>query len=127
MRVLIIDDSKTMRSIVKSVIEPLGATAIEEAGDGKDALERAAAFRPDLVLVDWNMPIMSGLEFVVAFRATGSKTPVIMVTTEAEKPRVIEAIKAGVNNYAIKPFTPAGLTQIIESTLAKARSGARAA
>ena len=121
MRVLVIDDSKTMRNIVKGVLEKLGASAIEEAGDGKEALAKTAAFQPDLVLVDWNMPVMSGLEFVIAFRATGSKTPVIMVTTEAEKPRVLEAIKAGVNNYAIKPFTPDGLSKIIEATMAKAR------
>ena len=124
MRVLIIDDSKTMRSIVKGVLAPLGATATEEAGDGQEALTKADAFKPNLILCDWNMPVMDGITFVKQFRAKGDKTPIIMVTTEAEKTRVVEAIKAGVNNYAIKPFTPDGLKDVILKTLEKARAAA---
>ncbi|MDX2131714.1 MAG: response regulator [Planctomycetota bacterium] len=120
MRVLIVDDSKTMRNIVKGVVQTLGAKAVEEAGDGQDALSRVDAFGPDIILLDWNMPIMDGLTFVRTYRAKGKQTPIIMVTTEAEKARVMEAIKAGVNNYAVKPFTPEGLSKIIEITLAKA-------
>jgi two-component system chemotaxis response regulator CheY len=119
MRVLIIDDARTMRMIVRSVLQTIGATAIEEAGDGKEGLEKAEAFKPDLVLVDWNMPVMDGLTFAKAFRARNAKTPMIMITTEAEKSRVVEAVQAGVNNYALKPFTPAGLSKIIETTMAK--------
>ena len=124
MRVMIIDDSKTMRTILKSVLLSAGATATEEAGDGKEALAKVGAFAPDLILCDWNMPVMDGITFVREYRATVKKVPIIMVTTEAEKSRVIEAIKAGVNNYAIKPFTPESLKKVIQITLDKAKAAA---
>ncbi len=124
MKILLIDDSKTMRNIQKSVLAQLGYTAIEEACDGQDALSKVGAFQPDLILVDWNMPNMDGLAFVKAFRAGNKTTPLIMVTTESEKSRVIEAIKAGVNNYVIKPFTPDLLSQRIGETMSKANKAA---
>lgn len=119
MRILLIDDSKTMRNIQKSVLKQLGYTDLEEACDGQDALNKVGEFNPDLCLVDWNMPVMDGLTFVKNFRETNKTTPLIMVTTEAEKSRVIEAIKAGVNNYVVKPFTPDLLSERISETLAK--------
>ena len=119
MRILLIDDSKTMRNIQKSVLKQLGYTDLEEACDGQDALDKIEAFNPDLCLVDWNMPVMDGLTFVKAFRENNKTTPLIMVTTEAEKSRVIEAIKAGVNNYVVKPFTPDLLSERISETLSK--------
>lgn len=117
MRIMLIDDSKTMRNIQKSVLKQLGHTELEEACDGQDALSKIGAFNPELLLVDWNMPVMDGLTFVKTFRQTDKTTPLIMVTTEAEKSRVIEAIKAGVNNYVVKPFTPDLLSQRIDETL----------
>ncbi len=119
MRIMLIDDSKTMRNIQKSVLKQLGYTEVEEACDGQDALSKIGAFQPELCLVDWNMPNMDGLSFVRAFRQQNKSTPLIMVTTEAEKSRVIEAIKAGVNNYVVKPFTPDLLSERITETLAK--------
>ncbi len=119
MKILLIDDSKTMRNIQKSVLTQLGYSQVEEACDGNDALSKAAKFGPDLILCDWNMPNMDGLTFVKTFRQTNKATPVIMVTTESEKARVIEAIKAGVNNYVVKPFTPDLLAQRIQETMAK--------
>ena len=124
MRIMLIDDSKTMRNIQKSVLKQLGYTEIEEACDGQDALSKVAAFNPDLCLVDWNMPNMDGLSFVKTYRQQNKTTPLIMVTTEAEKSRVIEAIKAGVNNYVVKPFTPDLLSERITETLAKCGSQA---
>ncbi|MBM4107514.1 MAG: response regulator [Phycisphaerae bacterium] len=120
MRILLIDDSRTMRNIQKAVLTQLGYSEICEACDGQDALSKVGAFRPELILVDWNMPNMDGLAFIKAFRQTNRTTPMIMVTTEAERSRVIEAIKAGVNNYVVKPFTPDLLSQRIAETLAKA-------
>ncbi len=120
MKILLVDDSKTMRNIQKAVLTQLGYTEVHEACDGQDALSKVAAVKPDLILVDWNMPNMDGLSFVKAFRQTNKFTPLIMVTTEAEKSRVIEAIKAGVNNYVVKPFTPDLLSQRIQETLARA-------
>lgn len=122
MRVLIIDDSKTMRNIIKSVLTLVGATDIHEAGNGQEALEKADLCKPDLILCDWNMPVMDGITFVRTYRGKGQKTPIVMVTTEAEKSRVIDAIKAGVNNYAVKPFTPDGLQKVIQATMDKARA-----
>jgi len=119
MRVMLIDDSKTMRNIQKSILGQLGYTDIEEACDGQDALSKVGAFAPDLILVDWNMPNMDGLTFVKTYRQQDNTTPMIMVTTEAEKSRVIEAIKAGVNNYVVKPFTPDLLGQRIDETMSK--------
>lgn len=119
MKILLVDDSKTMRNIQRSVLLQLGDHVIEEACDGLDALKKLQAFSPELVLLDWNMPNMDGLTFVKAFREQDKTTPVIMVTTEAERSRVIEAIKAGVNNYVVKPFTPDLLSQRIGETLQK--------
>ncbi len=119
MKILLVDDSKTMRNIQRSVLTQLGDHVIEEACDGQDALKKLESFVPELLLVDWNMPNMDGLSFVKVFREKDKATPVIMVTTEAERSRVIEAIKAGVNNYVVKPFTPDLLSQRIGETLQK--------
>ncbi len=122
MRILIVDDSKTMRSIQKAILGQLGYSDLEEACNGQDALSKLGSFKPDLILLDWNMPAMDGLTFLKEYRSKGNKTPVIMVTTESEKPRVIEAIKAGVNNYLLKPFTPEILGERIKETLEKAKA-----
>lgn len=124
MKIMLIDDSKTIRNIQKNVLTRLGYTEIEEAGDGQEALGKIESFDPGLILVDWNMPNMDGLTFVKKYRAMGKKTPMIMVTTEAEKARVLEAVKAGVNNYVVKPFTPESLSQRIQETLGQAQKAA---
>jgi two-component system chemotaxis response regulator CheY len=90
---------------------------VVEAGDGEEALQRFGAETFDLVLTEWNMASKTGLEVVQAIRAGGAKTPIIMITAEAEKSRVIEAIKAGVNDYVIKPFTPEMLQEKIERVI----------
>ena len=120
MKILLVDDSKTMRNIQKGILAQLGYKEVQEACDGLDALSKVGAFQPDLLLVDWNMPNMDGLTFVKECRAKGAKAPIIMVTTEAERTRVVEAIKAGVNNYVVKPFTPDGLSARIKETLERA-------
>ena len=87
MKILLIDDSKTMRNIQKAVLGQLGYTDIHEACDGQDALSKVGAIRPDLILVDWNMPNMDGLSFVKAYRQTNKATPMIMVDRGREEPR----------------------------------------
>ena len=123
MKALLVEQSKTMRSIQRSVLTQLEYDQIEEAFDGEDALRRLQDFSPDLVLVAWNMPNMNGLDFVREFRKTNRSTPVIMVTSESERTRVVEAIKAGVNDYVVKPFTPDLLSQRVAELAPKIKTG----
>jgi len=120
MKIMLVDDSQTMRNVQKKILAQLGYTDIVEASDGQDALSKVGAAEPDLILLDWNMPNLDGMGFLTSFRTKDKATPVVMVTTEAEKSRVVEAIKAGVNNYVVKPFTPDSLGGKIQETLAKA-------
>lgn len=123
MRVLLVDDSRTMRTIQKNALKAMGFEDIDEASDGLEALKCVEQESPGLILLDWNMPNMDGMTFLKEFRANNKATPVVMVTTEAEKSRVIEAIKAGVNNYIVKPFTPEDFNSRITETLAKRKAG----
>lgn len=128
MKILLVDDSKTMRNIQKKVLSALGDVEFAEAGDGIEALSCLAA-NPDgftFILIDWNMPNMDGHTLVCRIREKDKTTPLIMCTTEAEKQRVIDAIKAGVNNYVIKPFTPEALMERVKQTLDRV-SAAKAA
>ncbi len=121
MKFLLVDDSRTMRNIWKKVVSGMENAEIVEAGDGVEGLTAVKEHGPfDVMLIDWNMPNMDGLTMVTKVRADDKKTVIIMVTTEAEKPRIIEAIKAGVNNYVVKPFTPDTLLSKIEETMKKA-------
>lgn len=120
MKFLLVDDSRTMRNIWKKVITAIGNNEAVEAGDGAEGLKAFQENGPfDVLLVDWNMPNMDGLTMIKKIRETDKSTPIIMVTTEAEKPRIIEAIKAGVNNYLVKPFTPDALQEKIDETMKK--------
>lgn len=126
MNLLLVDDSRTMRNIERNVLRALGDHVVTEAGDGVEALTAIASSTTpfDLMLFDWNMPNMNGLTLVKRVREKDKATPIIMVTTEAEKERIIEAIKAGVNNYVIKPFTPESLLERVKTTLDKIRAAA---
>lgn len=109
MKFLLVDDSSTMRKIQRRTLEKLGYPEVDEAEDGQQAMGMLPASAPDIIITDWNMPNMNGLEFVKAVRVTNAKIPIIMVTTEAERSKVVEAIQAGINDYLIKPFTPDAL------------------
>jgi two-component system chemotaxis response regulator CheY len=119
MKILLVDNSRTIRNIQKNVLIQLGHSDILEAADGLEALKVMEETMPDLVLIDWNMPNMDGITLVRKIRETDKTLPLMMCTTEAEKSRVIEAIQAGVNNYVVKPFTAETLSEKINSTLAK--------
>ena len=123
MKVLLVDDSKTIRNIQKKALASIGITEVMEASDGLEALACIAAQRPDLVLLDWNMPNMDGITLVRKVRESDKALPMIMVSTEAEKSRVVQALKAGVNNYVVKPFTAETLAEKINQTMAKAGTG----
>ena len=107
MKTLVIDDAKAMRIILKQIVESIGGK-VEEAGNGKEGLEKLKSMgQADLVLVDWNMPEMNGLDFVRAVRADSNyrKLPIMMVTTETEASQMGKALAAGANEYVTKPFT----------------------
>lgn len=107
MKALVIDDAKAMRIILKQIVESIGGQ-VEEAGNGKEGLAKLKSMgQADLVLVDWNMPEMNGLDFVRAVRAdaTYRKLPIMMVTTETEASQMGKALAAGANEYVTKPFT----------------------
>lgn len=107
MRALVIDDSRTTRAIIRKTLTEVGIEVVE-AGDGREGLERLRQ-TPDveLVLVDWNMPVMNGLDFIKAVRADRAYDPVrvMMVTTETEQEQLARALEAGANEYLMKPFT----------------------
>ncbi len=119
LRYLIVDDSPTMRRIVLNALNGFGVDNVVEAVDGRDGAEKILTFNPDFVITDWNMPNMTGLDLVKWMRANTvtQNMPVLMVTTRDNKEDVVEAVKARVNNYIVKPFTPAGLREKIESIL----------
>ena len=109
MKLLVVDDSSTMRRIIKNTLARLGYKDILEGADGLEGWAQMTS-NPDIdmLITDWNMPEMNGLELVKKVRADDrfKDTPIIMVTTEGGKSEVITALKAGVNNYIVKPFTP---------------------
>jgi two-component system chemotaxis response regulator CheY len=107
MKVLIVDDFATMRRILKNIMKQIGFSSITEAENGKDALKILKEETIDLVLCDWNMPEMPGIDLLNAVRGDDQLkgTPFVMVTAEAQKENIIEAVKAGVSSYIVKPFT----------------------
>ncbi len=121
MRVLVVDDSSTMRRIIINALRRIGYEDTCEAGDGREALQSLTETPADMVVTDWDMPEMTGPEFVAALRAMPdlAKIPVLMVTTQAAKEDVMVAMKAGVNDYLIKPFTRDALEEKLQILLAR--------
>lgn len=107
MRILVVDDFSTMRRIVKNVLKQLGFETIDEAEDGQQAFSKLQGGGYGFMVTDWNMPNLDGFELLKKVRADAAlkDLPILMVTAEAEKDKVILAIQAGVNNYIVKPFT----------------------
>ncbi len=110
-KVLVVDDFATMRRILKNILKQLGFKNIVEADDGTTAWEVLEAQSVDLIISDWNMPKMTGLDLLKKVRASSdyAKLPFLMVTAEAQKENVIQAVQAGVSNYVVKPFTAEGI------------------
>lgn len=120
LKLLVVDDSSTMRRIIKNTLARLNYTDVLEAEHGLDAwniMEKTEGI--DILITDWNMPEMNGLELVKKVRAQDKykDMPIIMVTTEGGKSEVITALRAGVNNYIVKPFTPQVLKEKLEDVL----------
>ena len=115
MHVLVVDDFATMRRIITNILKQLGYETILEAEDGAKALQIMETEKVDFVITDWNMPHMSGLDLLMAIRASEDKKhiPVLMVTAEAMQENIVKAAQAGVNNYIIKPFDAKTLSEKI--------------
>ena len=112
MRVLLVDDSVTMRRIQSNQLKNAGVNEIFEAGNGEEGLQKLEENMPvDVIFLDWNMPIMDGYACLQKIRSTPAykDVKIIMCTSESEKERIFKAVKAGANDYIVKPFTPEAL------------------
>jgi len=119
LKILVVDDSSTMRRILMNTVQKAGYSEVNEAEDGKDALAKIMAEKYDLLMTDWNMPNMNGLELIEAVRADNKikDLPILMVTTRNVKDDIVNAIKAGANGYIIKPFDIKTLNKKINEIL----------
>ena len=111
--IITVDDSSTMRRIIKNTLQKLGFNNVLEAGNGIEALEQMSKSKIDMIITDWNMPEMDGLTYVKTVRTKEQykDTPILMITTEAAKEDILTALRSGVNNYVVKPFTPETLQE----------------
>jgi two-component system chemotaxis response regulator CheY len=116
-KILVVDDFATMRKVIRNLLKQIGYDNVIEAENGQIAFKTLQSQQVDFIISDWNMPTMSGLELLKAIRADANlaKTPFLMVTAGALKENVVEAVKAGVNNYIVKPFT----AEVLEGKIAK--------
>jgi two-component system, chemotaxis family, chemotaxis protein CheY len=117
---LVVDDSRMIRRVSRQILEQLGYS-VHEAENGQEALARCKVAMPDAILLDWNMPVMTGMEFVAALRATagGAHPRVIFCTTNSGEPAIREALSNGADGYVVKPFT----AQALEAQLQRVRAG----
>ncbi|MEN9827309.1 MAG: hypothetical protein RI953_3054 [Pseudomonadota bacterium] len=124
LKILVVDDFPTMRKIVRQVLRQLGYHDVQEAEDGEVAL-RILRQKPDIqfVISDWNMPNVTGIELLKSVRADPAlkSLPFLMVTAEADKENIVEAVKSGVSSYIVKPFNAATLKEKIEKIFANRR------
>jgi two-component system chemotaxis response regulator CheY len=119
LKFLVVDDSLTMRRIVVNALKAQGYATVIEAADGKDAVAKMMSEGAGFVITDWNMPEMNGLELTKWLRSNEQfeNVPILMITTRGNKDDVMDAMKARVNNYIVKPFTPPGLKEKIDQIL----------
>lgn len=126
MHILIVDDSATMRRIIRNNLKAMGFDAVVEAENGQSALAKIASEKVELVITDWSMPVMTGLELVQAIRSNPAHAhlPVLMLTAVGQKEDIVQAIRAGINGYIVKPFEPdtlkAKIQQILSGVAVKA-------
>ncbi len=123
-KALVADDSEVMRKIMVNYLNALGFTEVELACDGAEALVKSKAGAFDMILLDWNMPKLLGIDVLRRLRGGGMQTPIVIVTTEANRAHILEAVKAGVSNYIIKPFQKDTFLTRVQQTLDKARDAA---
>ena len=124
-RILIVDDDHYMRKVVRTMLTAMGVRFIHESGDGESGLKAIGEFNPDVVIVDWEMPGVDGLEFTRAVRSPGEfpkpDVPIILLTGHADRWRVIEAARIGVHEYLLKPVSTKALMDRLAAVLLKPR------
>jgi two-component system chemotaxis response regulator CheY len=122
MPILVVDDFKSMRSLIKSLLRKLGFENVIEADDGDEAWRLLNEEDVEMIISDWNMPNMKGIDLLRKVRSSDEfkNMPFLMVTAEGFKENVIEAVKAGVSGYIVKPFSPQALQDKIDKILSKA-------
>ena len=125
LRVLVVDDEHTMRKVTRSLLQAIGVKTIYEANDGRSGLDAICTLTPDVVILDWEMPSPNGGEFVRQVRSPGTfpypDVPIIMLTAFAERSRVVEAVRLGVNEFLLKPVSSKALLARLVSILSKPR------
>jgi two-component system, chemotaxis family, chemotaxis protein CheY len=121
LKILLVDDFATMRRVIRGLLKQIGYENIIEADDGVSALRILKAQKIDIIISDWNMPNMTGIELLKAVRGDDSigKTPFLMVTAESLQDNVVQAVKAGVSNYIVKPFSAEILNEKITKIVEK--------
>lgn len=122
LKILVVDDSRTIRCVVSHVLKQLGYHAILEAENGKQGLRIATSMNPDLIITDWNMPFMSGIEMARALRQKGLQTPILMVTANGTANDLVLAREAGVTSFISKPMSHQKLGNTIRSITQYPRS-----
>ncbi len=124
-RVLVVDDDHYMRKVVRAMLTAMGVRNIQEAGDGETGLKAIGEFNPDVVIVDWEMPGVDGVEFIRTVRSPGEfpkpDVPIILLTGHADRWRVIEAARIGVHEYLLKPVSTKALMDRLAAVLLKPR------
>ena len=121
---LAVDDSPTMRRIVVNTLKRIGYDDVVEAANGKEALAKLYSEKIDMVITDWNMPEMNGLEFIKAVKSDENfkNLPILMITTRGVRDDIVEAMRAGISSYIVKPFSPQTLKSKIEAILKNANA-----
>jgi two-component system, chemotaxis family, chemotaxis protein CheY len=125
LKVLVVDDEHTMRSVTRSLLQSIGVKSIRDACDGREGLQAVCSWGPDVVVLDWKMPNLTGLEFVRQVRSPNEfpypDVPIIMLTAFGERSRVMEAVDLGVNEFLLKPVSSKALQARLVSILTRPR------
>jgi two-component system, chemotaxis family, chemotaxis protein CheY len=121
-RALVVDDSAVMRRTLIGALSRAGIDEVDQASDGEQAVAAVQNEEYGLILMDWSMPVLNGMEALQKIRSLGKTMPIVMVTTEAEKARIIEALKLGATNYILKPFDPEAIAAKLREVVEKAGS-----
>lgn len=115
--ILLVDDSRTSRKILRNILESEGHTIVDEATDGEQAIEKYIASKPDIITLDITMPVMDGIEALKQIKAVDSDAKVVMVSASSQKDKLIEAVKYGAEDFIAKPFEPSQIITVLNKLI----------